>query len=69
MTSPSPLYHFVGNKLTVDRAAERHDGNYLCMAKNMMGNNTSVSSSMLVTVVVKSKHYLHVEVEIYIISS
>ncbi|XP_027018918.1 cell adhesion molecule-related/down-regulated by oncogenes isoform X2 [Tachysurus fulvidraco] len=53
VTSPSPHHHFVGNMLTVDRADERHAGSYLCMAKNVMRNITRVSSSMVVTVVVK----------------
>ncbi|KAB5558929.1 hypothetical protein PHYPO_G00022870 [Pangasianodon hypophthalmus] len=51
--SPSPLHHFAGNTLTVDRAAERHAGSYLCVAENMMGNNSRASSSRPVTVVVK----------------
>ncbi|XP_017333816.1 uncharacterized protein LOC108271079 isoform X1 [Ictalurus punctatus] len=53
VTSPSPLHHFVGNMLTVDRAVERHAGTYLCEAQNKMENNSRVSSSMPVTVVVK----------------
>ncbi|XP_060796440.1 Fc receptor-like protein 5 isoform X2 [Neoarius graeffei] len=53
VTSSSHLHHFVGNALTVDGAAERHAGNYSCVAKNMLGNNTWVSSSLPVTVVVK----------------
>ncbi|XP_060741221.1 uncharacterized protein LOC132855934 isoform X2 [Tachysurus vachellii] len=53
VTSPSPRHHFVGNMLTVDRADERHAGSYSCMAKNVIRNMTRVSSSMLVTVVVK----------------
>ncbi|XP_058256183.1 protogenin A [Hemibagrus wyckioides] len=53
VTSPSPLHHFVGNMLTVDKADERHAGSYSCMAKNMIRNKTRVSTSMLTTVVVK----------------
>lgn len=68
VTSPSPLHHFVGNMLTVDKANERHAGSYSCMAKNMIRNKTRVSTSMLTTVVVKSKYYLYVEVKVYVLS-
>lgn len=69
VTSLSPLHHFAGNILTVERAAERHAGSYSCVAKNMLGNEIRVSSSRLVTIIVKSNHYLHVDVKIKIISS
>ncbi|XP_053369788.1 B-cell receptor CD22 isoform X2 [Clarias gariepinus] len=53
MSSPSPLHHFVGNMLTVNSSSEWHAGSYLCVAKNLMGNNSRSSSSEHVTVVVK----------------
>ncbi|TSL68213.1 Transmembrane channel-like protein 7 [Bagarius yarrelli] len=55
VTSPSTLYRFVGNMLTVDTADERHAGSYICMARNMVRNRTRTSSSKKVTVMVK-KH-------------
>ncbi|XP_062869306.1 B-cell receptor CD22 [Trichomycterus rosablanca] len=61
VTSPSSLYHLAENTMRVDSASERHAGTYSCVAKNRMKNNTRYSSSMPVTVHVKSKCCLYEE--------
>lgn len=59
MTSSSSLYQVSENMIRVDNASERHAGTYSCVAKNRMANNTRYSSSMPVTVDVKSKYCLY----------